>query len=194
MPFDIVSARGRSPKLLGFEYKWEVYVHAPKRRWGYYVLPILYVDALVARLDAKLDRTTMTLAIKRFWNEHHAPVKDVQFEDALALGVIRFAKFVHAKKMYLTGFGRSVCENRFRLLFGRICEQLPKHTLNMIVVESVPLAADGDLSVRGYSPKALEITASKMNMTTAARIAPQPQPVETPHAWRVVIPGSNLRM
>ena len=76
---------------------------APKRRWGYYMLPILYGDDLVARLDPKLDRTTMTLEIKGFWNEHHAPVKDVQFADALALGLIRFAKFVDAKKMNLTG-------------------------------------------------------------------------------------------
>ena len=72
---------------------------APKRRWGYYVLPILYGDDLVARLDPKLDRTTMTLEIKGFWNEHHA----VQFADVLALGFIRFAKFVDAKNMNLTG-------------------------------------------------------------------------------------------
>jgi len=89
--------------LFGFEYKWEVYVPAPKRRWGYYVLPILYGDDLVAQLDPKLDRTTMPLEIKGFWNEHQALVKDVLFADALALGLIRFAKFVDAKKMNLTG-------------------------------------------------------------------------------------------
>ena len=76
---------------------------APKRRWGYYVLPILYGDDLVARLEPKLDRTTMTLETKGFWNEHHAPVKDVQFAEALALGLSGFAKFVDAKKMNLTG-------------------------------------------------------------------------------------------
>ena len=96
---DIVSARGRAMKLFDFDYKWEVYVPAEKRRWGYYVLPILYGDDLVARLDPKLDRTTMTLEIKGFWYEDDAPVKDAAFADALAKGLIRFAKFVEAKKV-----------------------------------------------------------------------------------------------
>jgi uncharacterized protein YcaQ len=96
---DIVSARGRSQKLFDFEYKWEVYVPAHKRRWGYYVLPILYGDDLVARLDPKLDRTTRTLEIKGFWHEEDAPVKDIGFANALAKGLIRFASFVEAKKV-----------------------------------------------------------------------------------------------
>jgi len=96
---DIVSARGRAKKLFDFDYVWEVYVPAEKRRWGYYVLPILYGDDLVARLDPKLDRTTMTLEIKGFWHEDDAPVKDVAFADALAKGLIRFAKFVEAKRV-----------------------------------------------------------------------------------------------
>ena len=96
---DIVSARGRAKKLFDFDYKWEVYVPAEKRRWGYYVLPILYGDDLVARFDPKLDRTTMTLEIKGFWYEEDAPVKDVDFANALAKGLIRFAKFLGAEKI-----------------------------------------------------------------------------------------------
>ena len=96
---DIVSARGRAKKLFDFDYKWEVYVPAHKRRWGYYVLPILYGDDLVARLDPKLDRTTMTLIIKGFWHEDDAPVKDLDFANALAKGLIRFANFVGAKRI-----------------------------------------------------------------------------------------------
>jgi uncharacterized protein len=98
-PLDIVSARGRAKKLFGFEYIWEVYVPAHKRRWGYYVLPILYGDDLVARLDPKLDRKTMTLEILGFWHEDDAPVKDIAFADALAKGLIRFARFLDAKKI-----------------------------------------------------------------------------------------------
>jgi len=98
-PLDIVSARGQAKKLFDFDYVWEVYVPAHKRRWGYYVLPILYGDDLVARLDPKLDRTTMTLEIKGFWHEDDAPVKDADFANALANGLIRFAKFVEAKKI-----------------------------------------------------------------------------------------------
>ncbi len=99
VPLDIVSARGRAKKLFDFDYTWEVYTPAHKRRWGYYVLPILYGDDLVARLDPKLDRTTMTLEIKGFWHEDDAPVKDADFANALARGLIRFAKFVGAKKV-----------------------------------------------------------------------------------------------
>ncbi len=98
-PLDIVSARGRAKKLFDFEYKWEVYTPVHLRRWGYYVLPILYGDDLVARLDPKLDRTTMTLEIKGFWSEDDEPVKEAAFADALAKGLIRFAKMVEAKKV-----------------------------------------------------------------------------------------------
>ncbi len=121
---DIVSARGRAMKLFDFDYKWEVYVPAHKRRWGYYVLPILYGDDLVARLDPKLDRTTMTLEIKGFWHEDDAPVKDVEFADALARGLIRFAKFVEAKKIDVAairppGLRRQV-QKRLRELQGSV--------------------------------------------------------------------------
>ena len=98
-PLDIVSARGRAKKLFDFEYTWEVYTPAHKRRWGYYVLPILYGDDLAARLDPKLDRTTMTLEIKGFWHEEDAPVKDSGFAEALAKGLVRFANFVGAKRV-----------------------------------------------------------------------------------------------
>jgi uncharacterized protein YcaQ len=98
-PLDIVSARGRAKKLFDFEYIWEVYTPVHKRRWGYYVLPILYGDDLVARLDPKLDRSTMTLEIKGFWHEEDAPVKDIDFANALGRGLVRFANFVGAKKV-----------------------------------------------------------------------------------------------
>ena len=98
-PLDIVSARGRAKKVFDFDYIWEVYKPVEKRRWGYYVLPILYGDNLVARLDPKLDRTTMTLEIKGFWLEDDAPIKDTEFADALTLGLARFAKFLDAKKV-----------------------------------------------------------------------------------------------
>ncbi|HEX6269186.1 MAG TPA: crosslink repair DNA glycosylase YcaQ family protein [Anaerolineales bacterium] len=95
----ISSARGRAKKLFDFEYKWEVYTPMHQRRWGYYVLPILYGDDLVARLEPKLDRTTMTLKIKGFWYEDDAPVKDVEFANALVKGLTRFAKSVEASKL-----------------------------------------------------------------------------------------------
>ena len=44
--------------LFGFDYVWEVYVPEPKRRWGYYVLPILFGDRFVGRIEPRIDRAS----------------------------------------------------------------------------------------------------------------------------------------
>ena len=44
--------------VFGFDYIWEVYVPEHKRRWGYYVLPILFGDRLVGRIEPRLERKT----------------------------------------------------------------------------------------------------------------------------------------
>lgn len=119
---DIVSARGRAKKLFDFDYKWEVYVPAEKRRWGYYVLPILYGDDLVARLDPKLDRATMTLDIKGFWHEEDAPVKDANFASALANGLARFAKFVEAKKVKIAAIHPASLRKEVKTVLKRISD------------------------------------------------------------------------
>lgn len=101
-PLEIVSARGRAKKVFDFDYVWEVYKPAHQRKWGYYTLPILYGDDLVARLDPKLDRTTNTLHILGFWLEDDAP-KDSAFADALANGLTRFATMIGATRIDLGG-------------------------------------------------------------------------------------------
>jgi hypothetical protein len=97
-PLDIVSARGRAKTWFDFEYKWEVYTPAHLRRWGYYVLPILYGDDLAARLDPKLDRATGALHILNFHLEEDAPT-DEAFASALGRGLARLAKMVGAKRV-----------------------------------------------------------------------------------------------
>ncbi len=101
-PLEIVSARGRSKQVFDFEYLWEVYKPLHQRRWGYYTLPILYGDDLVARLDPKFDRKTNTLHILGFWLEDDAP-KDVEFASALAKGLLRFANMIGAEKIDVSG-------------------------------------------------------------------------------------------
>jgi uncharacterized protein len=101
-PLEIVSARRRAEKVFDFEYLWEVYKPVHQRRWGYYTLPILYGDDLVARLDPKLDRKTNTLHVLGFWLEDDAP-KDEPFANALSNGLRRFADMIGAEKFNLSG-------------------------------------------------------------------------------------------
>jgi uncharacterized protein YcaQ len=69
-PFDpVVWDRARALALFGFEYTIECYVPAPKRRYGYYVLPILHRGRLVGRLDAKAHRTEGVFEIKALFLE-----------------------------------------------------------------------------------------------------------------------------
>jgi uncharacterized protein YcaQ len=67
-----------------FDYVWEVYVPAPKRRWGYYVLPVLYGDRLVGRIEPRVDRKTDTLQILgAWWEDGFDPLADERFGAAL---------------------------------------------------------------------------------------------------------------
>src|SRR4029079_6015371 len=56
-------------RLFDFDYVWEVYVPAPKRRWGYYVLPLVYGDRLVGRHEPRIDRRAGSLHVLGAWFE-----------------------------------------------------------------------------------------------------------------------------
>jgi uncharacterized protein YcaQ len=111
-PLDHVSARGRAKVLFGFDYVWEVYKPEHQRRFGYYTLPILWGDRLVARFDSKLDRTTNTFVILSLWLEDEAQGLDEAFAEALACGLARFVKFLGASKLDATAIREPLLRRR----------------------------------------------------------------------------------
>ena len=73
-PFDpVVWNRERASRLFGFHYRIEIYTPQPKRIYGYYVLPILWGDSVVGRLDMKADRQRGALLVQGSFTEPGVP-------------------------------------------------------------------------------------------------------------------------
>lgn len=78
--------------VFGFSYKWEIYTPREKRRYGHYVLPILYGDSFAGRIEAAADRKQGILDVRNIWYEpgfRQSP----GFEAALKEAVRRLAEF-----------------------------------------------------------------------------------------------------
>lgn len=99
-PLEIVSARGRAEKLFdGYKYTWEVYKPEPQRRWGYYTLPILYGDRLVARIDPRHDKASNALIVNGLWLDDRSLAKDTMFRQAFTRGIDRLLKYLNTTQI-----------------------------------------------------------------------------------------------
>jgi uncharacterized protein YcaQ len=88
--------------LYGFDYVWEVYVPAQKRRWGYYVLPLLCGDRLVGRIEPRIDRRAGALRVLDvWWEDGFAPLEDPAFVPALAEALLAHRDFAGVRRVLL---------------------------------------------------------------------------------------------
>jgi uncharacterized protein YcaQ len=93
--------------LFGFDYIWEVYVPASKRRWGYYVLPIWFGDTLVGRIEPRIDRQAKALRILGiWWEDGFDPLVADGFVDGFADALEAHRRFGDVKTIRLPRLAR----------------------------------------------------------------------------------------
>lgn len=98
-PFDnLIIQRDRTKRLFGFDYSLECYTPAPKRKYGYFVLPILWGNKLIGRLDPKAERKKKTLVIRSLMFEPGFNTFD-EFLPSFAAKLKEFARFNQCEKV-----------------------------------------------------------------------------------------------
>ena len=101
-PLDpLIYDRQRNREIFDFDYTWEVYVPAAKRKWGYYVLPLLLGDRLIGRVDLKRETKADTLQVLSLSLE--AGVEAQAVAGTVALCLKNLASFLEVSKVIEMG-------------------------------------------------------------------------------------------
>jgi uncharacterized protein YcaQ len=100
-PFDaLVWDRGLLGSLFGFDYVWELFHPPARRRWGWYVMPILFRDRLVARIEPRIDRASGTVQVLGlWWEEGFAPRRADGFVDAMRAALRAYLGFAGVSRL-----------------------------------------------------------------------------------------------
>ncbi|HEY3542942.1 MAG TPA: crosslink repair DNA glycosylase YcaQ family protein [Gaiellaceae bacterium] len=100
-PFDaLVWDRPLLQSLFGFEYVWELFLPPAKRRWGWYVLPILFRDRFVGRIEPRIDRAGARVEIlDLWWEDGFAPRRADGFVDAMRDALAAYLRFAGATRL-----------------------------------------------------------------------------------------------
>ncbi len=100
-PFDaLVWDRRLLESLFGFDYVWELFVPPAKRRWGWYVLPIVFRDRLVGRIEPRIDRDEARVQVLDvWWEDDFAPGRADGFVDAMRDALRAYLHFAGASRL-----------------------------------------------------------------------------------------------
>ena len=114
-PYDpLVWDRKLLASLYDFDYVWELYVPPHKRRWGWYVLPIVFRDRFVGRIEPRIDAAESAVQVLAvWWEDGFAPGRTEGFVEAMREALRAYLRFAKATRLEWP----SVCRTEKRL-FG----------------------------------------------------------------------------
>jgi uncharacterized protein YcaQ len=100
-PFDpIIWDRGLLGSLFEFEYVWELFLPPAKRRWGWYVLPIVFRDRFVGRIEPRIDRAEARVQmLDVWWEDGFSPRRVDGFVDAMRDALRSYLAFAGADRL-----------------------------------------------------------------------------------------------
>jgi uncharacterized protein YcaQ len=100
-PFDpLVWDRGLLESLFDFEYVWELFLPPAKRRWGWYVLPIVFQDRFVGRIEPRIDRAEDCVhVLDVWWEDGFTPGRAAGFVDAMRDALRAYLRFAGAGRL-----------------------------------------------------------------------------------------------